>query len=46
MKTDKRFRPIYPVTLKHNDPKEWSLIDIPLPVDQNIVKTKEEKVKR
>ena len=34
------------ITLVHKDTQDWTLIDIALPADQNIIRTEEEKVEK
>ena len=34
------------ITLVHKDTQEWTLIDIAVPADQNIIRTEEEKVEK
>ena len=44
---DKKLRHNRPdITLLQRDTKEWTLIDIAVPADQNIIETEEEKVGR
>jgi len=40
----KRNRP--DITLVHKDTQKWTLIDIAVPADQNIIRTEEEKVEK
>ena len=45
--TDKKLRHNRPdITLLQRGTKEWTLIDIAVPADQNIIETEEEKVER
>ena len=45
--TDKVLKHNWPdITLVHKDTKKWTLIDIAVPVDQNIPRTEEEKVEK
>ena len=45
--TDKKLNHNRPdITLTRNDTQEWTLIDIAVPADQNIISTEEEKVDR
>ena len=45
--TDKKLNPNRPdITLVRKDTREWTLIDIAVPADQNIISTEEGKVDR
>ena len=45
--TDKVLKHNWPnITLVHKDTQKWTLIDIAVPVDQNITRTQEEKVEK
>ena len=45
--TEKELKHNWPdITLVHKDTQKWTLIDITVPADQNIIRTEEEKVEK